>query len=607
MTRRRTRHTSNGAGTLGARLCAAVVLGLAAGASAQVSAQSSEVSAQVKETVLTRALGDELKRTMTELRLAEAQRPYFVAYRVVESATTRATASMGGAVDQWQGRNRRLLVELRVGSAALDNTNFFDGRRTFGAPSTALPLDDDYEELRRRIWLATDRAYKDALDDFAGKQAALQNKTKTEEVADLSAAEPFQATDRQPRLALDAARAVALAKDISSAFEGKAHIHRSEVGVGARQTTVTYLNSEGSFFVRNHPLAHVHVSANTQGEDGTELGDFVAAEARAWEQLPSQEELAARVARMIAGLAELRAAPPMERYTGPVLFEGQAAAELVAQVLAPRFVGLRMPVADNPMFERAMEQVRNPFLDKLGARVLARSLSVVDDPTASADDGTALLGSYVVDDDGVRATPTALVQNGILKTLLTSRNPLPELPTSSGNRRGQTALPSNLLITAKNGLDDAELRAELLALVEERGVEHGIVVRRIGSPRMATAAAFSVMAIGQGPKVLPLTLAYKVFPDGREELVGKAILPTFTEAQFKEVVAASQARTRYDTSVSPVGGGALFGGGFAIGAGGGALTTIVTPSLLFEDVTVRRPTGNIPRPPVAPHPLASAR
>ena len=574
----------------------AVALGLALNTGAQ------------EKSALMQALGDELKRTMAELRLDQAQRPYFVAYRVVETAATSATASGGGAVNQWQGQNRRLQVELRVGSHALDNTNYFSGRPAF-TPSASLPLSDDYEQLRRRIWLATDAAYKRALDEMAAKKAALQNKTAVEEVADLSTEEPFQAVDEKPDLALETGRVVALANDISAAFQGKAHVFRSEVAAGARRATVTYLNSEGSSFVRHQPLAYVHVTASTQAEDGTDLSDFVAAEARAWEHLPSQEELIARTTRMMATLAELRTAPALERYTGPVLFEGQAAAELVAQVLAPRFIGLRMPVVDNPMFERALEQVRNPFLDKLGARVLARSLSVVDDPAAAApDDGPPMLGNYMVDDDGVPAARTPLVENGILKTLLTSRNPVPELPNSSGNRRGDSPLPSNLLITAKNGLGADELRAELLALVEERGADHGIVVRRIGSPRMAGADGFMMMAMamGQGAKVMPLTLAYKVFADGREELVGKATLPTFNEAQFKDVIAASATRFRYDTTVAP-GGGAMLGGGLAVTSGSGALTTIVTPDFLFEDVTVRRPSGNIPRPPVAPHPLAGIR
>lgn len=558
-----------------------------------------------KENVLAKALGDELKRTMAELRLDDAEKPYFVAYRVVETASVNASASMGGVVNQWQSHFRRLQVEMRVGSRALDNTNFFSGRLAFGVPSTPLPLGDDYRELRRRIWLATDRAYKAALDELAGKKAALQNKTKVEEVADFSEQPPHQVVDESPELALDAERVAATARSLSAVFKNQQHIYQSTVRVAASQTTVTYRNSEGSSFVRGDPRVQVHVLANTQAEDGTELSDFVAVQGRAWAQLPSQDAIAAQAKEMIGALAELRTAPALDRYTGPVLFEGQAAAEIVAQVLAPRLVALRSPVADNPMFEQALAQMRNPFLDKLGARVLARSLSVVDDPTATAEDGTPLAGSYAVDDDGVPAQRTLLVRGGILRTLLTSRNPLPDLPNSTGNRRGETALPSNVFLSAKDGLGDDELRAQLLALAGERDAEYGIVVRRISSPRMGGAGMFSVAAaMGQGPKVQPLTLAYKVFADGREELIGKALLPTFDEGQFKDVVAASAARTFYTTTVSPIGG--PFASAFAAGAGGGNLTTIATPSLLFEDVTVRRPPGNIPRPPVAPHPLARA-
>ena len=49
-------------------------------------------------------------------------------------------------------------------------------------------------------------------------------------------------------------------------------------------------------------------------------------------------------------LAGLREVAPAERYNGPVLFEGQAAAELFAQGFAPRLLASRIPdeiVEDN--------------------------------------------------------------------------------------------------------------------------------------------------------------------------------------------------------------------------------------------------------------------
>ena len=85
---------------------------------------------------------------------------------------------------------------MRVGDYDLDNTNFrsfsFGGTgvvRMYGG-SMQLPLEDDYDELRRKIWLATDGAYKKALEDIARKRATLQNKTRTEEIPDFSREKP---------------------------------------------------------------------------------------------------------------------------------------------------------------------------------------------------------------------------------------------------------------------------------------------------------------------------------------------------------------------------------------------------------------------------------
>ena len=113
-------------------------------------------------------------------------------------------------------------------------------------------------------------------------------------------------------------------------------------------------------------------------------------------------------------------------------------------------------------FASMMGQARNPFLDKLGACVLPRFLSVTDDPTLT---GEGFVGGYAVDDDGVPASPTTLVENGILKTLLTSRNPVRDIERSTGNRRGGGPAPSNLVVTARRGMTSDELADELKLLI----------------------------------------------------------------------------------------------------------------------------------------------
>ena len=72
--------------------------------------------------------------------------------------------------------------------------------------SGQLPLEDDYQEIRRQIWLAADGAYKEALENLSKKRAALQNRTRTEELADFSREEPFTVADDTAPVEVDAAR-----------------------------------------------------------------------------------------------------------------------------------------------------------------------------------------------------------------------------------------------------------------------------------------------------------------------------------------------------------------------------------------------------------------
>ncbi|MXY68332.1 MAG: hypothetical protein F4Y47_07210 [Acidobacteriia bacterium] len=560
-----------------------------------------------QESVLMRAMRDELQRSMSELQLRDMSKPYFVSYQVHETTSARATASLGAIVGRSEGAGRLLSVEVRVGDASFDNTNLFT-RPEFGSAlsragfPTTLPLEDDYGELRRKIWLATDNAYKQALDHLSKKRAVLQNATQVEQVPDFSVQEPLRHGDARPLAEISVSALEALALEVSAGFRGLPHVSVSEVEVEAASRRVSYVNSEGTSFTRLDPAASVQISAGTQGDDGTTFEDSTSVHARVWERLPGRAELLALAADLAQRLQQLRAAPVLDRYTGPVLFEGQAAAEVVRQVLVPRLLAVRVPIADDSRFARAMERAGNPFVDKLGSRVLPRFLDVVDDPTRKDHEQVALLGGYAIDDEGVAARQTALIQRGILKTLLSTRNPVQGVPASSGHRRGGGPAPSNLFVVPRQGLAPDDLRSELLSLVEERELEFGMVVRRVGN-------AAGRISRGRGPGSLPRSgerseiagaVAYKLFADGREELVGKVVLAGMQESDFRDIVAASEASAVHTARFLAGSGSAL---GFAA-VRRPVVVSLVVPSLLFEDVTIRRPSGNIPRPPLLPHPLA---
>ena len=552
------------------------------------------------DSVLMQALGDELARSMKELQLEDAEKPYFLAYRVFENATGSATASLGGLLSVNNGHNRQLVVELRVGDYDFDNTNFMSLRNASAMLPTvaALSVDDDYDTLRRQIWLATDTAYKRALDALAGKRAALQNKTQVEEVADFTREEPYR-FDGWTESRIDTSPAPDLAVEVSAAMQGMPHLSRSEVRVLTSFDRSWFVNSEGSAFVRETPFIGLYALAASQADDGAELQDGVHLWVRDWGELPDASALTAKVQAMANRLLERREAPVSDRYSGPVLFEHQAAAELVTQVLGPRLIALRLPTPDNPQMEQALAQFRNPFLDKIGGRVLPRFLSIVSDPTLEAHEGVPLHGRQPVDDDGVPGRRVVLIERGMLKTLLSTRTPLAEVPASSGSRWRDSPVPSNIIVQPTRGMSAEELKEELFLLAEDRGLDHAIVVRRIGT-RLARLSSGPLGLFGpDASNVEPLIGVYKVYPDASEERIRLASLSAFSESDFRDIVAVSDATTRQETGFSPMPPGVP-------GAGGGLIwpISVITPALLFEDVTVRRPPGNIRKPPVAPHPLA---
>jgi len=544
---------------------------------------------------------DELARTMDQLHLDTLPKPYFVAYRVDDIDAATVAGSLGSLLYDEDERRRLLVVELRVGDYQFDNTNFFGmptgfaGMARGGRAIGLLPLDDDYRELRRQLWLATDAAYKQAIEAVSQKRAALQNQIRSDSLPDFSH-EPVVAiadTELASASRPDLRATEALVRTLSAEFRGMSDIFSSRVQWTAGMVRTRYVNSEGTSFVRSSPWTSVRAEAATQAVDGMALSDVVAAYGATVADLPSREALRLNVQELGTRLTRLRQAAPADAYNGPVLFEGQAAAELFNQVFAPNLVASRRPVSGNPLLERLMARSGNRFQDELGARVLPRSFSAVDNPTVTTFEGQ-FVGGYRVDDDGVLARETRVVDHGILKTLLTTRVPVRGMPRSTGNRWGFGAVVSNLFVSVDSGLTAEQLKDRLLRLATERGLAYGVIVRRIANPAMRSSA--DPMALlssmggssSEGTPTLVAALAVKVYADGHEESIRNADISGISTATFKEIVAASQSRTVYTTPFR-----ARFGLGFG-GAGLGYAATYIVPSVLFDDVSLSRPSAGTP-------------
>jgi TldD protein len=556
------------------------------------------------------AMQDELERSRS-LQITNLDKPYFIEYVVNVNRGFSVTASLGAIVNVSPTRFRIPNVRVRVGDPKFDNANyaysdFYAGSRY---DPDQLPLDDDYAVFRRTLWLATDRAYKTAVEAIGRKRAAIKSQNVGEMLPDFWNAEPVQMIQPISAAPPDQQHWVKRIREWSEIFADYPDIIGSTVqfssGVGARYL----VNTEGTRVRVAESLTTLQVRARAYATDGTQVRDAISIEAEDVSGLPKDDE----IARAIKGVAEnvraLAGAKAGESYSGPILFEGVAGPQIIAEVLARELWAPRRPLGDpgsRPVPFRASDLER-----RVGSRILPESFDIVDDPTRTKWEGIRLIGDYPIDEEGVVPKPLPVVDKGVLKNLLLTRQPIAGFNASNGRARlpgsfgTKTAGYSNLLISASEAVSGSDLRKKLLELCKARNLAYGMIVRKMDYPTSASldeirriVANFQQSGGAGRPVSLPI-LAYRIYPDGREELVRGLQFRGFDVRSLRDIAGASKERHHFHllNNLAPF---ALMGaGGFV------APSSVVGPSLLFNDVELETTREDQQKLPLVPPPSLS--
>ena len=442
--------------------------------------------------------------------------------------------------------------------------------------TVSLPIDDDYDELRRRIWLATDAAYKKALENLSSKKAALAAKGKSEESVPSFSKEPArQETEILPPVDVKLADAEHLVRAASAVFLKLPMVETSEAQFEVLNSTEHFLNSEGTSYVRQVPDLYFRSSASMQNATGETFTDNCQHFGHTRSDLPTEAALVDESQAVVDRLSARRKGKVARRYSGPVLFEGDAAAELIAHHFANLLASHPAGSGGGSAIAVLLSGPTASLINKVGSRVMPDFLTVTDNPTLTTFEGHPLFGNYKFDAEGVPPHETVLIKDGVLKTLLTSRTPVRGMLTSTGNQREHGVAPGNLFIDASKTSTHDELLKQLTDLITARGLEYGYILRRLNNNQAIEAI--------------------RVYPDGHQDTVRDARIAEINANSFKDILAVSKDRTVYTDR--------LQGGGLA-GIGSGAdLITYVVPDLLFEDITVEHVTNETPKLPDISSPL----
>ena len=187
------------------------------------------------------------------------------------------------------------------------------------------------------------------------------------------------------------------------------------------------------------------------------------------------------------------------------------------------------------------------------------------------------MGKYEVDDEGVKAMPVSIIENGKLVNYLMGRAPIRDFATSNGHGRARVPQnapgPSlgNMIVRSSETSSPEQLKKKLIELCQRRTLPYGYYVETLGPQRV--------------PRLL-----YKVWvKDGHQELVRGAVFGDLdTRTLRNNLIAAGN-----DVNVEnlPL----------------NIPHSIVNPSILFDELEVKRANANKEKLPEYPAPAVASK
>jgi len=570
-------------------------------AAAAVGAMAGLMAQAPASDAMLQAMRDELQRSQ-KLTLNNLEPPYFIEYLIDDSDNFSLSATLGGLVARRRDKFRQPEALVRVGDYKFDNTNYTGSGFNFGTryDLSRFPLEDSYPVLRRYLWLETDSAYKSAVEALSRKRAALRN-IQGEQLDDFAHAEPVRHLRPFQPLAIDEDAWARRVRDLSAVFARYPEVKNSTADLESSTGGTILVNSEGTEVREPETVTYFRARATAQAPDGMAVRDWVMFHSLDPVRMPTDAEMTRGVTALAENVTALAKASKGEDYSGPVLFEGVAGAQIFAEVLGKSLALTRRPVSDGG---RGGGFTPSELEGRIGARVLPDSFDVVDDPTQKEWRGRPLFGSYEVDREGVVPKPLRLVEKGVLKGYLLTRQPVRGFEGSNGRARlpgsfgASTAAFSNLFVSSSDTVPASELKKKLIELCQARGKPYGILVRKMDFPSSASIDEVRRMFTGaqNGRPVSAPILIYKVFPDGREELVRGLRFRSLNARSLKDILAAGSDSVAFEFMDNPAPFALMEGSGYS------TESCVVAPSILVDDLELHPAEEEQPKLPVVPAP-----
>lgn len=426
--------------------------------------------------VIFSAMEDEMKHVYKELSEKQKTEPLLIDYVLCHSRYSQAVASAGACTGITNyGTANRVMADVILGDSMITSKIEIDNRQP-----TYIHQEMDYASIRKALRKESIRAYTSAVENLDNKKNKLNDSPKPEKEISVPEFRKLPPVEWIGRSAVNENTSIDtmkhLAERLSKVFLDYPELMNHKVYIRQRRFDHYRLTSEGQKIMIPESQLTIFADADIKTNNGLCITKEYRRHVSRIEDLPSEKDIADELRQFAESIIkESKAKVVKDLYIGPVLYEGEVAAEIIA---------------DNAIFyahsysypERDMYDKKYLYLDK---KIFPKQLDVYQLGEDSIYNGVNLMGYNPVDANGQKPMTLKFIEKGILKNMLSKRAPSVGSNLYTGNEWfntvGVSILPKFsagiLHIKSDEAIKYSKLRKLLLKSAKDQGFEYAYIVR----------------------------------------------------------------------------------------------------------------------------------